>query len=76
LKIVISSLYNSSWNNSVPDDLFLALEIQRLIDNVTNINAPVHSFFGPWTTQAGYPTISIQRENGKITVAQVSGTNV
>jgi aminopeptidase N len=72
---IILSLYNSSWNNSVPEDLFNALEIQRLVDNVTTIH-PVHNFFGPWTTQSGYPAISIRRENGKITVTQVSGTCV
>jgi aminopeptidase N len=62
--------YNSSWNNTVPEDLFDALEEQRIEDNIGSHT--VHDFFEPWTTQPGFPVINVTRENGNITVAQVS----
>ena len=70
LLIPLLSLYNSSWNNTVPKDLFDALEQQRIEDNI-NV-PPVQDFFEPWTTQPGYPVINVRRTNGIITVTQVS----
>jgi len=63
-------LYNSQWNNTVPKDLFDALEQQRIEDNI-NV-PPVQVFFEPWTTQSGYPIINVTRTNWIITVTQVS----
>jgi len=67
---MLLSLYDSSWNNTVPKDLFDALEQQRIEDNI-NV-PPVQDFFEPWTTQPGYPVIHVTRTNGIITVTQVS----
>jgi aminopeptidase N len=63
-------LHNSSWSNAVPENLFDALEEQRKEDDIGLLT--VHEFFGPWTTQPGYPVINVKRENGGITVTQVS----
>jgi aminopeptidase N len=60
---------NSSWNNTVPEDLFDALEEQRKEENKTG--HPVHHFFEAWTTQPGYPVIQV-KINGTITITQVS----
>ena len=70
LFLMLLSLYDSSWNNTVPKDLFDALEQQRIEDNI-NV-PPVQDFFEPWTTQPGYPVINVIRTNGIITVTQVS----
>jgi len=70
---MLLSLYDSSWNNTVPKDLFDALEQQRIEDNI-NV-PPVQDFFEPWTTQPGYPVINVTRTNGIITVTQVSRTS-
>jgi aminopeptidase N len=70
LLVLLLSFYDSSWNNTVPKDLFDAMEQQRIEDK---INAPaVQDFFEPWTTQPGYPVINVTRTNGLITVTQVS----
>jgi aminopeptidase N len=63
-------LYDSQWNNTVPKDLFDALEQQRIEDNI-DVH-PVQDFFEPWTTQPGYPVINVTITNGIITVTQVS----
>ena len=69
LLIPLLSLYYSSWNNTVPKDLFDAMEQQRIDDN---ISVPlVQDFFEPWTTQPGYPVINVTRTNEIITVTQV-----
>jgi len=70
LLIPLLSLYDSSWNNTVPQDLFDAMEQQRIEDNITV--PPVQDFFQPWTTQPGYPVIIVTRTDGTITVTQVS----
>jgi len=70
LLIRLLSLYDSSWNNTVPKDLFDALEQQRNKDKIDT--PPVQEFFEAWTTQPGYPVISVTRTNGTITVTQVS----
>ncbi|PNF37826.1 Aminopeptidase N [Cryptotermes secundus] len=62
-------LTTHSWHNTVPEDLFNALEEQRIEDNI-NTHHPVHHFFEPWTIQPGYPVIKVVRENGKISVTQ------
>ena len=64
------SLYDSSWNNTVPQDLFDAMEQQRIEDNIPV--PAVQDFFEPWTTQSGYPVITVTRTDGLITVTQVS----
>jgi aminopeptidase N len=64
------TLYDSSWKNTVPKDLFDAMEQQRIEDNI-NV-PPVQDFFEPWTTQPGYPVINVTRTNGIIEVTQVS----
>jgi aminopeptidase N len=69
LLITLLSLYNSSWNNTVPQELFDALEQQRIEDEI-NV-PPVQDFFEPWTTQPGYPVINVATTNGTITVTQV-----
>jgi len=61
-------LTEHSWNNTVPKDLFDALDQQRIEDNI-NV-PPVQDFFGPWTTQPGYPVINVTITNGIITVTQ------
>lgn len=64
-----SYLNTHSWNNTVPQDLFDALEQERIADNITV--PPVQDFFEPWTTQPGYPVINVSRTtNGIITVTQ------
>jgi aminopeptidase N len=68
--ITLLSLYDSSWSNTVPNDLFDAMEQQRIEDEI-NV-PPVQDFFEPWTTQPGYPVINVTRTNGIITVTQVS----
>jgi glycerophosphoryl diester phosphodiesterase len=71
LLLPLLSLYDSSWNNTVPKDLFDALEQQRTEDNIDV--PPVQEFFEPWTTQPGYPVINVSRTtNSTITVTQVS----
>ncbi|KDR22501.1 Aminopeptidase N [Zootermopsis nevadensis] len=57
-----------SWNNTIPEDLFAALEEQRIEDNIDS--HPVDHFFVAWTTQPGYPVIYVTRENDKFTVTQ------
>jgi aminopeptidase N len=68
--ITLLSLYDSSWNNTEPKDLFDAMEQQRIEDEI-NV-PPVQDFFEPWTIQSGYPVINVTRTNGNITVTQVS----
>jgi Aminopeptidase N len=70
LLIPLLSLYDSAWNNTVPKDLFDALEQQRIEDKI-NV-PPVQDFFESWTTEPGYPVINVTRTNGTITVTQVS----
>jgi len=72
LLIPLLSLYDSSWKNVEPKDLFDALEQQRIQDNIKV--PPVQDIFEPWTTQPGYPVINVTRTNGTITVTQVSGS--
>jgi hypothetical protein len=69
------SLCYSSWNNTVPQDLFDALEEQRAESN-TDSQHTVPQFFELWTTQPGYPVINVTRKNGNITVTQVSTAEI
>jgi len=67
-KGVQSYLTKHSWKNTVPKDLFDAMEQQRIEDNI-NV-PPVQDFFEPWTTQPGYPVINVTITNDIITVTQ------
>jgi aminopeptidase N len=70
LLISLLSLYDSSMGNTVPQDLFDAMEQQRIEDKIDA--PPVQDFFEPWTTQPGYPVINVTRPDGILTVTQVS----
>jgi hypothetical protein len=70
LLIPLLSLYDSAWKNTVPKDLFDAMEQQKIEDNI--IVPAVQDFFEPWTTQPGYPVINVTITNGIITATQVS----
>ena len=60
----------SKDENTIPTDLFNALEAQRSLDNPEDQS--VNVFLPPWTTQPGYPVITVIRESKTFTVSQVS----
>ena len=63
----------SAYGSTVPEDLFNALEEERMKDNT----APhtVYDFFTSWTTQPGYPVINVTRNGTTFTVSQVNNSN-
>lgn len=59
---------SSSYKSTVEDDLFAALDNAAKADNTLDHNLNVHTIFGSWSNQKGYPLLTVERDYQKGTV--------